>query len=243
VTHKVTVLKPGFLKRDRFGNILDARSTVTLISGNDLNIIVDTGIPNEKKDILKGLTAIGLLPEDIDILINTHSHPDHSGNNDLFVSAKFIGHRKEYWGLIAQDKCEILRKDTEIAHKITVFETPGHTVGSITVFLKGSISDMPTTTIAITGDEIEESDCYIPFDEDIDPGSAHSILVEETYQLNLDPDIYYAQPFDYLIVTLGIGVKDCAIVFLKIGKVTIGKDGGLEGYQVKLSLTRTKRYS
>ena len=159
--YKVAVLKPGFLKRDRFGKILDARSTVTLISGNNLNIIVDTGTPEEKQDILASLKAIGLVPEDINILINTHSHPDHSGNNDLFHSAKFIGHRKEYWGLIAQDKCEIVRKDTEIAPEIMVLETPGHTVGSTTVFLTGRISDLPSTTIAITGDALPILDNYL----------------------------------------------------------------------------------
>jgi glyoxylase-like metal-dependent hydrolase (beta-lactamase superfamily II) len=161
VTYKVTVLKPGFLKRDRFGSILDARSTVTLISGNDLNIIVDTGTSEEKQDILTSLRANGLVPEDINILINTHSHPDHSGNNDLFVNAKFIGHRKEYWGLIAQDKCEILRKDTEIAAEITIVETPGHTVGSTTIFLTGTISDLPSTTIAISGDALPILDNYL----------------------------------------------------------------------------------
>ena len=168
------VLKPGFLKRDRFGNILDARSTVTLISGNDLNIIVDTGTHEDKQDILCSLKAIGLVPEDINILINTHSHPDHSGNNDLFVVAKFIGHKKEYWGLIAQDSCEIIRKDTEIAPKITVLETPGHTIGSISVFLTGEISNLPSTAIAITGDALPILDNYLKW---VPPG------------INFDPNI------------------------------------------------------
>ena len=75
---EIFVIKPGILVRDRFGNILDARSTVTLIKGEGSNIIVDTGLGNERSAVLEGLNKQNLVPADIDFLVNTHRHPDHT---------------------------------------------------------------------------------------------------------------------------------------------------------------------
>ena len=181
------MIKPGILVRDRFGAILDARSNVTLISNKKigLNILVDTGLASERQEVLTGLARSNRKPDDINILINTHAHPDHTGNNELFSRARFIGHRKEYWGLIAQDNCQILVKDTEITPGLKVIETPGHTAGSISVLVNGHINGLGETMMAITGDALPIMDNFVkwvPPGINIDPQlalhSMHKITTE-----------------------------------------------------------------
>ena len=75
---RVFLLKSGSIERDQAGNILDARSSVTLIKTERGWIIVDTGQVGDEEEILKALVDLGLEKSDIDIIVNTHSHPDHS---------------------------------------------------------------------------------------------------------------------------------------------------------------------
>jgi glyoxylase-like metal-dependent hydrolase (beta-lactamase superfamily II) len=45
--------------------------------------------------VLSGLAAVGLKPDDIDIVVNSHLHPDHCGCNAYFTKATFIAHENE----------------------------------------------------------------------------------------------------------------------------------------------------
>jgi len=87
---RIYLLKPGSILRDPAGNILDARSSVTLIESERRRIIVDTGQEGDGEEILKALKRLGLGQSDIDFIINTHSHPDHCANNHLFSRAEVI---------------------------------------------------------------------------------------------------------------------------------------------------------
>ena len=55
---QVFVLKPGSILRDESGNILDARSSVTLIVAESWKMVVDTGQKGEDEQILKGLATL-----------------------------------------------------------------------------------------------------------------------------------------------------------------------------------------
>jgi len=114
---KVFLLKPGSILRDVSGRILDARSSVTLIVSGSRKIVVDTGVAGEEEPILCALAELGLEPGDIDVIINTHAHPDHCGNNHLFLKAEIL------------TPCE----GEEIAPGVKVMETPGHTMDSISL--------------------------------------------------------------------------------------------------------------
>lgn len=81
---RVYLIKLGSILKDDSGRILDARSSVTLISAGSQRIIVDTGLEGEDTIIIDSLAQNGLSPDDIYMVINTHSHPDHTGNNYLF---------------------------------------------------------------------------------------------------------------------------------------------------------------
>lgn len=103
---------------------MDARSSVTLVISGSKKMVVDTGLIGEDKQITEALAKIGLKPEDISILVNTHSHPDHCGNNYLFSNAELLHPRD----------CEI------IAPGIRVIETPGHTLDSISVIVETAVN-------------------------------------------------------------------------------------------------------
>jgi len=122
------LLKPGHLERDAEGNILDARSSVTLILAPSKKIIVDTGLEDEADLIKKRLAELGLSPEEVDLVINTHDHPDHSGNNRLFTRAQVLlgkGGRR-------------LKEGEVVAPGVWIMETPGHTLDSISVVCESS---------------------------------------------------------------------------------------------------------
>jgi glyoxylase-like metal-dependent hydrolase (beta-lactamase superfamily II) len=116
----VFLLKPGSIERDECGRILDARSSVTLIISGRHKIIVDSGLLGEEELICKALAELGMKPEDIDCIVNTHSHPDHCGNNHLFSRAKILA-----------------AKDGDvIAPGVWVLATPGHSMDSISVIVE-----------------------------------------------------------------------------------------------------------
>ena len=111
------LLYEGKLVREG-SRIWEASSSVTFIKTENHNIIIDTSSRDKRDIILKSLEKLNLSPKDIDIVINTHSHWDHVGNNDLFKSAEVIKYNN-YKSLKDRD--------------IEILETPGHTWDSISV--------------------------------------------------------------------------------------------------------------
>jgi len=130
---------------------------VVLLKGKE-NIIVDTGHLGFKDEIIKTLAKHNLKPEDIDHVINTHSHFDHvGGNKDLkqATGAEILIHPIEaqmltqlsgqgrVFGLVVEDSPPADRTIDEGdiievgAIKLEVFHTPGHSPGSISLVVKG----------------------------------------------------------------------------------------------------------
>lgn len=140
---RVFLLKAGSIERDLAGIILDARSSVTLIKTERGWIIVDTGQVGDEEEILKALADLGLEGSDIDIIVNTHSHPDHCANNRLFSRAM-----KMY-----------PNDGEEIAPGVRALATPGHSPDSISVLVDAAIQQGDGTTpatrrVVIAGDAL-----------------------------------------------------------------------------------------
>ncbi|MEE9150395.1 MAG: MBL fold metallo-hydrolase [Thermoplasmata archaeon] len=152
----IEVIKPGILVRNNLGMILQASSTVTLVSGDGHNIIVDTGVLGEGEKILEGLSKHSLSQNDIDIVINTHLHGDHISNNALFKRARFIAHAKEF--PVRLKNVLVIEGDYELSENMIIIETPGHTQGSISVVVK----DLKNSrTYVIAGDALPIKDNYL----------------------------------------------------------------------------------
>jgi N-acyl homoserine lactone hydrolase len=147
---QVFLLKPGSILRDDSGRILDARSSVTLIISGQRKIVVDTGLEGEADQIIKALAGLQLAPEEIDSVVNTHSHPDHCGNNHLFSRARILVPAPQDGQMIAPG--------------VWALATPGHSLDSLSVVI-GPVpkitktAKMPgeegmTPTIVIAGDAL-----------------------------------------------------------------------------------------
>jgi glyoxylase-like metal-dependent hydrolase (beta-lactamase superfamily II) len=133
---------------------------VFYLDGGAQNILVDTGMEEfivppgcEEQTGLKimefeeALATVGLKPEDVDIVIQTHLHNDHCENTykcknakvyvqkaelDFFRSPHPIDHRY-YSDLLDESEVVTVEEDTEIVPGVRVIFTPGHTPGGQSV--------------------------------------------------------------------------------------------------------------
>jgi len=139
---QLDILAVGSLKRD--GDIItEAHSTSTLIRTGERNIVVDTSSPYLRPAIKDSLRQLRILPKDVDTIVLTHAHYDHVGNNDMFPKAKIYAREEErFAGGIA------VSEDTELCDWVRLVHTPGHTGGSMSVFVDSDIR------YAIAGDAV-----------------------------------------------------------------------------------------
>lgn len=92
-------------------------STVYLVKLNDKNILIDTSSKENEQELIRNLNQLDIKPEDINILILTHSHWDHIGNNGLFKNAKIITNKNS----------------GELPKEFKSIQTPGHTQDSFCI--------------------------------------------------------------------------------------------------------------
>lgn len=147
----VDILAIGDFKRNEEGNVFDAYSSSTLIRTGDRSIVVDTSTKDMKPAIKTSFKQIGVFPKDVDTLILTHSHYDHIGNNDMFENAEILMHPAENGRI---DGAKPVNDGDVIAPGIKVVHTPGHTKGSISVFIDAD------KKYAIVGDAIPKHSNY-----------------------------------------------------------------------------------
>ena len=126
--------------------------TILIDTGLDENeLIIPAGFTEETGltpvTLVDGLAHLEIKPEDIDIVINTHLHDEHCGNNALFLHAQFYAHRDEvsfcknphpldhrYDEYFIEDiTFSELDKDTDILPGLRVLHMPGHTPGTLSV--------------------------------------------------------------------------------------------------------------
>lgn len=149
---KVTLLKEG-IHGDKEGqgkvvHIIDPIcSAVTLIQGKK-NILVDTGHYGYEQEIIRKLQDNGLIPEQIDYVINTHRHFDHCNNNYLFRNAIIVS-GTAFW--YPDKNYEEYRSVDDLPiPEVKVIATPGHLPEHISVSVKTD------KTYIIAGDAMEE---------------------------------------------------------------------------------------
>lgn len=140
-------------------------------------ILVDTGVgwPTElvkdwkvvNRHAADALAEHDLSPADVRIVINSHLHFDHCGQNAVFKHAPFYIQRSELrrarreerttseWFDFAGARFELLDGDTEIADGVRVVATPGHTVGHQSVLV-----DTEDGSAVMIGDAAYTSDIY-----------------------------------------------------------------------------------
>jgi N-acyl homoserine lactone hydrolase len=132
-------------------------------TGDGKHILIDSGLPENhpapsmgaapkpEKNVIEHLAALGLRPEDIDLLICTHFDSDHSGYHDAFPQAELIVQRehytlargghpryattREHWDHPAL-RYRLLDGDTDLLPGLTLLETSGHALGHQSVLVR-----------------------------------------------------------------------------------------------------------
>jgi glyoxylase-like metal-dependent hydrolase (beta-lactamase superfamily II) len=152
---KVKVLVDGYFDWIS-DNKLKASSNVVLIQDSGKNIIVDTGNRVVKDKIIKSLKEENLTPEDIDIVVNTHSHSDHRDNNNIFPNATVY----VYQNTIKDDIYDFFPvvKSIQIAPQTKVIQATGHTDEDLTV-----IVDTDDGVYGVVGDLFKNEDEDVDF--------------------------------------------------------------------------------
>lgn len=160
-------LDMGFLvygKAQYYGTLYKAALKPLLVETDEEIVLIDSGIgelPESYKKfykterdqtLLDQLRTEGLSPEDITVIINTHLHMDHAGNNKLFPNAKTYVQKSELnyaynphrfqKGAYIQDFFDGLdfvtvSGDYTFSDTIEILSTPGHTPGHQSVVVHG----------------------------------------------------------------------------------------------------------
>lgn len=134
--------------------------SVFYIEGPKRNILVDSGCdadklnklgfigPKQVQTMEQGLAKLGLKPEDIDIVIQTHLHVDHYGFAEVLTNAKFLIQKAELEHhrnpppyeprpcpkeILDKLNWEVIEGDYQVEEGIKLYFTPGHTVGGMSV--------------------------------------------------------------------------------------------------------------
>lgn len=159
---------------------------VWLVEGADQTILIDTGLGDldeimgimgtygidmyatrtPDQDIVKGLRSHGVEAGDIDVVVLTHLHFDHVGNNHLFPNARFVVQRDElpqgltpprytqysyaeYSHYIAdvRNRIELVDGDCTIADGLRLLKIGGHTPGTMAV-----VAETDLGSVCLAGD-------------------------------------------------------------------------------------------
>ncbi|MBV9259130.1 MAG: N-acyl homoserine lactonase family protein [Ktedonobacteraceae bacterium] len=126
---------------------------ILIDSGLPADVAAPAGVPSDRqeKNVIEHLSALGLHPDNIDILICTHFDVDHAGYHDAFTKAELIVQRKHYelarsghsrfaaarahWDHPALHY-RLIDGDTELLPGLTLLETSGHTTGHQSVLVR-----------------------------------------------------------------------------------------------------------
>lgn len=149
------------------GQIYEAALKPLLIIADEEKILVETGIgelpethrkfhtvKRRADQALKAqLQRYNIKPEDMTIVVNTHLHFDHCGNNKSFPNAKFYVQAEELRYAYAPDRFQKaayvreffdvdidylpIRGKYELTDNIILIPTPGHSIGHQSVLIRG----------------------------------------------------------------------------------------------------------
>lgn len=143
----------------------------------DVPTLIDLGYCYDKT-LVDDLKSVGYLPDDIKRVIFTHLHADHSGNPSLFHNAKFYASYQEIknfksmqmfftydsqaTNLLNNIKLEPLK---DKLGPFQVIQTPGHTSGSICLYLKDN--NLLFTGDTLFGEHVGRTDVPTGSDKDL----------------------------------------------------------------------------
>ncbi len=117
----------------------------------DVPTIIDLGSKDFSGSLARALRQVGYSPADIKRVIFTHLHFDHIGDPSMFKNAEFFASQQEiddlnnnkigaFFALFGTNPAALLKgvelNPAKSTSRFAIIETPGHTQGSICVWLK-----------------------------------------------------------------------------------------------------------
>jgi glyoxylase-like metal-dependent hydrolase (beta-lactamase superfamily II) len=167
-------------------------------------ILIETGIGDKEysrrqsssrsgRTLLTDLSELGIQPNEIDVVINTHLHGDHCGWNTrsvgghwvpTFANAVYMVRREEWEAAVEpnertrgtyftenllplkeQERLQLLDGETKVTDEVTVVPTPGHSAGHASVVLSSAgETAIYVGDIAITAVQLERTAWVSAFD-------------------------------------------------------------------------------
>ena len=135
------------------GVMADSNSYLIDNTGSDSEynyILVDSGTGQSNSNLFSKIKEIGIEPDDIDLIVNTHCHYDHVGGNDFFPNAKIAIHRIDaialrdpeseltvsslFGAIVRSARVDIELEEGDKIADFEVINTPGHTKGGISLY-------------------------------------------------------------------------------------------------------------
>lgn len=162
--NKVDLLMQGWTLNTNEGRL--GFCGVTLIDTGSKKILVDVAQNGRRVLLTERLAQRGLKPTDIDMVVMTHAHWDHILNADMFEHAEFVVSKDERgyvrhphendWAtplytkaIVERLKVREVQEGDAVAPGLTIIETPGHTVGSISLLV-----DTADGRLCVSGDAL-----------------------------------------------------------------------------------------
>jgi len=166
---EVDILLQGFPGRTSRGAL--GFCNITLIKSDRL-ILYDTGHFSDRLNLINEFKKRTIPLEKVDTIVLSHLHFDHCLNIDLFKNAEIILDEKELEYALSNEPEKVgdyyipkylipiikekefinAEEELEIANRVYVLKTPGHTPGSISLLI-----DNGERKIAIVGDAIKNA--------------------------------------------------------------------------------------
>jgi len=156
---EVKVLIKGFTSADAKKSGAEkeeTQCTTSLIRDEDIIIVSDPGVLDNKNVLIDALKKENLTLEDVTHIFITHSHIDHYRNLGMFpASTKIL----EYYGIWynnvwAEDVPKKLTKNIEI------IKTPGHNYTSLSMLVKTSRGKVAVVGDVFWKEDYPEEDPY-----------------------------------------------------------------------------------
>lgn len=167
-----------------------------LIEHPDGPIVVDTGVgrgnafidaayPGSRRALDEALREHGVELAQVAVVINSHLHFDHCGQDDLLYdgSATFYVQRAEVaaveadahytvpaWALGPPERRRELDGDLEVADGVTILATPGHTAGHQSVLVEAGDERIVIGAQVVW--HAEEYEVEVASDANVDPDDA-----------------------------------------------------------------------
>ncbi|WP_328469032.1 N-acyl homoserine lactonase family protein [Actinoplanes sp. NBC_00393] len=178
--------KPSLTYLRGWGQAMDIPLIMFVIRGDGPPVVVDTGADlaraiahhgirmeqTPQEEPAAALRSLGVDPDEVRVVVNTHLHWDHSSNNHLFPNARIViqqreiayasqpvpWHRRQFEHLPeltaawrrAEDRIDPVDGDAEVAPGVSVVALPGHTPGS-----QGVIVEAATKRYLLAGDCVD----------------------------------------------------------------------------------------